>query len=106
MVQCMVFHLFECDWEGVWQLVVALVEGLENIGECEVCWMLLEDFECWICVLFEWDVGLLCVVELLVDVIVIEEVGIFCGCYFVLQGCLLLLDGVGLDELGLSLFED
>jgi recombination protein RecR len=103
--QRMAFHLLERDREGARALASALTEGLERIGECERCRMFAEDDLCWICSSNERDVSLLCVVESPADVIAIEESGVFRGRYFVLQGRLSPLDGVGPEELGLALFE-
>ena len=44
-------------------------------------------------------------VESPADVIAVEESGIYRGRYFVLQGRLSPLDGIGPEELGLGLFE-
>jgi recombination protein RecR len=103
--QRMAFHLLERDREGARALASALIEGLERIGECERCRMFAEDQFCWICSSNERDMSLLCVVESPADVIAIEESGIFRGWYFVLQGRLSPLDGIGPEELGLALFE-
>jgi recombination protein RecR len=103
--QRMAFHLLERDREGARALVAALAEGLERIGECESCRMLTEDPLCWICASLNRDPATLCVVESPADVIAVEDSGVFRGRYFVLQGRLSPLDGIGPDELGLSLFE-
>ncbi|MGI9291575.1 MAG: recombination mediator RecR [Gammaproteobacteria bacterium] len=103
--QRMAFHLLERDREGARALVEALNEGLDKIGECESCRMLAEDPLCWICSSSNRDASLLCVVESPADVIAVEESGIYRGRYFVLQGRLSPLDGIGPDELGLGLFE-
>ena len=103
--QRMAFHLLERDREGARLLAAALIEGLERIGECEQCRMLAEDPQCWICSSSDRDKSLLCVVESPADVIAIEEAGIYQGRYFVLQGRLSPLDGIGPEELGIGLFE-
>ncbi|MDH3978499.1 MAG: recombination mediator RecR [Gammaproteobacteria bacterium] len=103
--QRMAFHLLERDREGAQALVNALSEGLDKIGECESCRMLAEDQLCWICSSANRDSTLLCVVESPADVIAVEDSGIYRGRYFVLQGRLSPLDGIGPDELGLARFE-
>jgi recombination protein RecR len=102
--QRMAFHLLERDRDGARELVAALTAGLDRIGECEQCRMLAEDPLCWICAAHDRDFGLLCVVESPADVLAIEDSAIFRGRYFVLQGRLSPLDGIGPDELGLDLF--
>jgi recombination protein RecR len=101
----MAFHLLERDRDGARFLSEALAEGLEKIGECEHCRMLAEDSLCWICASADRDPSSICVVESPADVLAIEDAGIFRGRYFVLQGRLSPLDGIGPEELGLDLFE-
>jgi len=103
--QRMAFHLLERDRDGAQELIGALAEGLERIGECKQCRMLSENPLCWICSSSERNASLLCVVESPADVLAIEDSAVFNGHYFVLQGRLSPLDGIGPDELGLGLFE-
>jgi recombination protein RecR len=103
--QRMAFHLLERDRDGAKALIDALSEGLDRIGECDKCRMLSEDPLCWICSSAERDGALLCVVESPADVLAVEESAVFSGRYFVLQGRLSPLDGIGPEELGLGLFE-
>ena len=103
--QRMAFHLLERDREGARALVEALAVGLDRIGECEQCRMLAEDPLCWICAAKDRNESLLCVVESPADVLAVEDSGVFRGRYFVLQGRLSPLDGIGPEELGLGLFE-
>jgi recombination protein RecR len=103
--QRMAFHLLERDRDGARALVEALAVGLDRIGECEQCRMLAEDPLCWICAARDRNESLLCVVESPADVLAVEDSGVFRGRYFVLQGRLSPLDGIGPEELGLGLFE-
>ena len=103
--QRMAFHLLERDRDGAKALIEALTEALARIGECEQCRMLAEDPLCWICSSSERDASLLCVVESPADVLAVEDSAVFNGRYFVLQGRLSPLDGIGPEELGLGLFE-
>lgn len=103
--QRMAFHLLERDRDGAKALIDALTASLERIGECEQCRMLTEDPLCWICSSSERDASLLCVVESPADVLAVEDSAVFNGRYFVLQGRLSPLDGIGPDELGLGQFE-
>ena len=48
---------------------------------------------------------MICVVEMPVDVLAIEQTALFSGTYFVLMGHLSPLDGIGPDQLGLSALE-
>ena len=50
--------------------------------------------------------GSICVVEMPVDVLAIEQTALFSGTYFVLMGHLSPLDGIGPEQLGLNLLEN
>lgn len=101
--QRMAFHLLDRDRDGARQLVSALADALEHVGQCERCRMLAENALCPICADASRDAGLVCVVESPADVVAVEDSGAYRGVYFVLMGRLSPLDGVGPDELGLDL---
>jgi recombination protein RecR len=61
---------------------------------------------CSICSASGRDETQLCIVESPADVMAIEDATGFRGLYFVLMGHLSPLDGIGPDELGLSVLED
>jgi len=48
---------------------------------------------------------MICIVEMPVDVLALEQTALFSGTYFVLMGHLSPLDGVGPEQLGLDLLE-
>ena len=104
--QRMAFHLLERDREGAHAIIDSLTNGLQNIGKCERCRMFAEGKLCWICLAADRDQSMICIVESPADVIAIEDSGIFRGRYFVLQGRLSPLDGIGPEELGLPILLD
>ena len=67
--------------------------------------MLTEHDVCNICATSGRDGKTLCVVESPADVMAIEDATGYRGLYFVLMGHLSPLDGIGPDELGISLLE-
>lgn len=103
--QRIAFHLLERDREGATALSAALADAVAGIGRCSECRMLSEDDVCSICAASGRDEGLLCVVESPADVMAIEDATGFRGLYFVLMGHLSPLDGIGPEELGLSVLE-
>lgn len=103
--QRMAFHLLQHDRDGARDLIAALTEALEHIGQCERCRMLSEEPVCRLCRSGDRDQSQLCAVESPADVLAIEESNVFSGQYFVLHGRLSPLDGIGPQELGLDLFE-
>lgn len=104
--QRIAFHLLERDRDGATALSTALSEAVDRIGHCRRCRMLTEDDLCTICSAGGRDATLLCVVESPADVMAIEDATGFRGLYFVLMGHLSPLDGIGPDELGLSVLDE
>ncbi len=89
--------------EGAALLSEALTQALAQVRECELCRNLTDEAICPQCS----DPGRrdtqLCVVESPADIWVIERAGGYLGRYFVLHGHLSPIDGIGPEELGLSL---
>lgn len=104
--QRIAFHLLERDREGARQLAAALAEAAEGIGHCVRCRMFTEQELCNVCATAGRDESVICVVESPADVMAIEDATGFRGHYFVLMGHLSPLDGIGPEELGLSLLDE
>ena len=100
--QRMAYHLLERQREGGKRLSGALAEAMEHIGHCERCRDFSEANICPTCASSARDTHLLCVVETPADRLAIEQATGFRGLYFVLQGRLSPLDGIGPRELGLD----
>ena len=100
--QRMAYHLLERQREGGKRLSGALAEAMERIGHCERCRDFSEAGVCPTCASSARDAHLLCVVENPADRLAIEQATGFRGLYFVLQGRLSPLDGIGPRELGLD----
>ncbi|PZO10048.1 MAG: recombination protein RecR [Lysobacteraceae bacterium] len=104
--QRMAYHLLERDREGGLRLAGALAEAVERVGHCESCRDFSETPLCAICASSSRDRSLLCAIESPADRLVIEQATGFRGLYFVLQGRLSPLDGIGPRELGLDKLAD
>ena len=100
--QRMAYHLLERQRDGGKRLSGALAEAMEHIGHCEHCRDFSETAVCPTCASSARDAQLLCVVETPADRLAIEQATGFRGLYFVLQGRLSPLDGIGPRELGLD----
>lgn len=98
----MAYHLLQHDREGALRLSQALQTAMHNVGHCERCHTFTEALICATCADPERDQTRLCVVETPSDQAVMERTGAYEGLYFVLQGRLSPLDGVGIAELGLE----
>ncbi len=99
--QRMAFQLLERDRQGGQLLSQALAEAMVEVGHCQQCRTLTEQSVCKICSSQSRDRTLMCVVESPADVVAIEQTASFRGYYFVLQGHLSPLDGLGPDDIGI-----
>ncbi len=100
--QRMAYHLLGRNRDGGARLAKVLAEAVVRIGHCEQCRDFSETPLCPICASGSRDRGLLCVIESPADRLVIEQATGYRGLYFVLQGRLSPLDGIGPRELGLD----
>ena len=100
--QRMAYHLLERRREGGLRLATALQNAMEHIRHCRRCRDFSETELCAICASAARDGSLLCAVETPADRLAIEQATGYRGLYFVLQGRLSPLDGIGPDELGLG----
>lgn len=100
--QRMAYHLLERNREGALRLADAMKEAIERIGHCSECRDFSETPLCATCASSSRERSLLCAVESPADRLVIEQATGYRGLYFVLQGRLSPLDGIGPRELGLD----
>ncbi len=98
--QRMALNLLERNRSGGTRLASALANAMEKVGHCSSCRILTEDELCQICTDERRDSGLLCVVQGPLDVFALEQTG-YRGRYFVLQGQLSPLDGLGPEAIGI-----
>src|SRR5687768_18563335 len=100
--QRMAYHVLERDRDGGRRLADALIAGVEKIGHCNRCRDFSETPVCATCASAARDAHLLCAVESPADRLAIEQATGYRGLYFILQGRLSPLDGIGPRELGLD----
>lgn len=101
--QRMALQLLERDRAGAASLAQALSAALDGVQHCQRCRALSEQPLCELCSDTDRDSALLCVVETPADREAIEQSGGYSGQYFILQGQLSPIDGIGPDELGVPL---
>ena len=101
--QRMAYHVLERGRDGGRRLAEVLGEAVEKIGHCERCRDFSETPLCPTCASTSRDAHQLCAVESPADRLAIEQATGYRGLYFVLQGRLSPLDGIGPRELGLHL---
>jgi len=100
--QRMAYHVLERERAGGQRLADALAAAVERIGHCVRCRDFSETEVCPTCASAGRDAHLLCAVETPADRLAIEQATGYRGLYFVLQGRLSPLDGIGPRELGLD----
>ncbi|WP_062196653.1 recombination mediator RecR [Caldimonas taiwanensis] len=98
----MAYHLLQHDRDGAYRLSQALQAAMTAVRHCQRCNTFTEDELCDTCRDPLRDASQLCVVETPADQAAIERTGSYRGLYFVLQGKLSPLDGVGPRDIGLS----
>ena len=103
--QRMAYQLLERNREGGARLAQALAAAMEKVGHCEQCRDFSEQSLCATCASASRERSQLCAVENPADRMVIEQATGYRGLYFVLQGRLSPLDGIGPQEIGIGAFE-
>lgn len=93
--QRMAMHLLKQDKDQVFRLADALRDLKEKIQYCETCFTITDESPCAICRSEKRQKNILCVVEDVRDVYVIEKTGEFRGRYHVLGGVISPLDSIG-----------
>ncbi|GAB6195640.1 recombination mediator RecR [Lysobacter xanthus] len=100
--QRMAYHVLERERAGGQHLAQVLAEAVDRIGHCARCRDFSENEVCDVCGSASRDADLLCVVETPADRLAIEQATGYRGLYYILQGRLSPLDGIGPRELGLD----
>ena len=103
--QRLALQVLQRDQKGGQRLSNALREAIEKVGRCQRCRNLTELEICQICTDERRDRSLLCVVESPADVLAIDFAGGFKGTYFVLNGRLSPIEGIGPKELEIDRLE-
>jgi recombination protein RecR len=99
--QRLALHLLDKDRDAAKNIQVAISDALDKVEYCRQCQLLWDSEVCDICADPKRDNGLLCVVESPLDMIAIEESMAYRGRYFILNGKISPLDGIGPTELKL-----
>jgi recombination protein RecR len=92
-------QLLQRDRETAERLAKAIDQALRRLSACDWCGALCEGQRCATCDDPQRDRSMLCVVESTADQLAIEQSRSYRGLYFVLQGRLSPLDGIGPQEL-------
>ncbi|MEO1515316.1 MAG: recombination mediator RecR [Bacteroidota bacterium] len=98
----LVLHLIRQEPQLTEQLTEALSQMRKNIKTCSVCFNISDENVCSICSDPRRNIGVVCVVESIRDVMAIESTGQFKGRYHVLGGVLSPIEGIGPEQLQIS----
>ena len=104
--QRFIYHLLEKNKQGGIELANTLFKTMNSIKHCGQCRSLTDQDLCHICDNSKRNHQQLCIVETASDIDAIEKSQSYTGLYFVLNGYLSPIDGVGAEELGLGQLED
>lgn len=100
--QRMAFHLLEDSHRNKGEtLANSLQKALLNVKHCHSCRIYTEHTICDLCRNERRDSSILCVVETPADVVALEQTQSYNGKYYVLQGHLSPLDGIGPLDIGI-----
>ncbi len=100
--QRMAFHLLESSNRTKGEtLAASLQRALIRVTHCQSCRIYTEHPMCELCRSDKRDASILCVVESPADVVALEQTQAYSGKYFVLQGHLSPLDGIGPLDIGI-----
>ena len=97
--QRLAYHILTLPESEVSGLANALIEAKRKVRYCSVCGNFTEDELCRICADAKRDVSVICVVRDARDVMYMERMREYHGCYHVLGGTLSPMDGVGPEDL-------
>jgi recombination protein RecR len=103
--QRMALHLFQRDRGGAENLAKVLQLAVSKLQYCKQCRTLTEHELCEFCSSPKRDNKTICVVESPTDVWLINQANNYKGQFFVLNGRLSPLDGIGPEEIGLDNLE-
>jgi len=95
----LVFYLLNTPVAYTKDLGQMVAEIKSKVKTCKVCYNMGEDDLCGVCKSDKRKKNMICVVERVVDLLAIENVGGFVGVYHVLGGSINPLDHVGPDDL-------
>lgn len=74
----------------------------EGIRECNICHYITDKELCYICSDDKRDESVICVVETVRDVVVLEKLKMFKGRYHVLNGSISPMNGIGIEDINIS----
>jgi recombination protein RecR len=103
MAARLTFHLLQKSSFDIGRFITALEGIQQGLRPCEQCGHISTSELCSVCSDPARDTAQICVVEGSLDVIALEKAGTYHGLYHVLGGVLSPMDGIGPDQLRITL---
>ncbi len=98
----MVLHLLRQDKEAVINFGQSLIQLRNEIKHCRICHNISDTEICQICANPKRNSSIICVVENIRDVMLVENTHQYNGLYHVLGGIISPMDGIGPNELEIA----
>ena len=96
------FSINELEKEDVIDFSEALIDVKTKIKKCPLCNNITEDEVCSICKDETRDKSTICVVENIKNVFSFENLSVYNGLYFVLDGLISPIDGIGPEDINIE----
>lgn len=100
--QRMAYHLLLGKRQKGLRLAECLQKAMNEVVHCQVCNNFSAESICTLCSSNSRNNKQLCIVEMPLDLLAIEQSAVFSGRYFVLMGHLSPLDGIGPEQLSID----
>jgi recombination protein RecR len=102
----LVLHLLGQEKETAVSLGDAIIKLCNEVKRCSICMNVSDNEICPVCEDSSRDHSIICVVESIRDILVIENTGQFKGLYHVLGGIISPMDGIGPGDLTIPALEE
>lgn len=96
------FSINEQEKDDVEDFSQALIDVKTKIKRCPICNNITENDKCDICIDDTRDKTTICVVENIKNVFSFENLSVYNGLYFVLDGLISPIDGIGPDDININ----
>jgi len=101
----LVLHLLKQDKVTAEALGNSIIQLCNEVKQCQVCMNISDNDTCHICTDSSRDHSVICIVESLKDILIIENTQQYRGVYHVLGGIISPMDGIGPGDLTIPALE-
>ncbi len=97
-----VMHLVNSKDDELHNFANNILSIVNNVHECKICHFITDSDTCYICNDTKRESNILCVVEHVRDVVVLEKLKSFKGRYHILNGAISPMNGVGIEDINIK----